>query len=114
MAEINDEDYIEGLTSEQRDELVAAGAITVSHHNGVPYVFRCPDEKEWFNCFNEMENPKKSTAMAQKALVIRCALHPSRESVVELVEKRPPIVQRFFGDVISASGLDDSVSAKKL
>jgi hypothetical protein len=107
------EPNIGDLSAEQIESLKQnKGAIVVVPVHGKAYAFAAPSEGQWFVCFNDMQDAKKNTALAMKTLVLQC-VRTSREDLDELIKSRPPVVQKFFAEIVEASGLDDS-SAKKL
>ena len=110
------EEELEGighLSAQEVAQLKDQGAIVVvESYKGRGYAFKAPGKGPWLTCFNDMQDSKKNTALAMERLVIQCVV-TKMDELQEALAARPPLVQKFFAEIMEASGLDDS-DAKKL
>lgn len=75
-------------------------------------VARGPGREAWRRFIAGAKGGKELTAMEN--LLWDCAVHPSREELEALLERRPALVVTYGNQLAQIAGLDGEASAKKL
>jgi hypothetical protein len=80
-------------------------------------IVKCPPGPIWDAMQDKVLDSNSTVAQKRAAahnLVISCVVHPSREQLAELFEKKPGLLQTFMGQLSEIAGVNNQAKSEKL